>query len=170
MQGRADPASDLRIVVPGGVIWLLPTRKSRESFGVVAGSFFFGPLVSRPQEFPSARRRAVAFRSHFIGTACVLDHAEAASKQWRVIANQFASQGGEIAALMAAEPDVSAFMNFPKVRWRKIHSRMRLTSSCEPGDLRKRYRFILLFAPGAARAADRDPQAHWALLASVDEE
>src|ERR1700734_2571483 len=63
-------------------------------------------------------RRVVA-----IGTAFVQDDAEAASKQWRQVADQLRPKVPKLAALMdEAEADVLAFMSFPKDHRLKIHS------------------------------------------------
>jgi putative transposase len=65
-------------------------------------------------------RRVVAA---FIGTAFVQDDAEAASKQWRQVADQLRPKVPKLAALMdEAEADVLAFMTFPKDHRPKIHS------------------------------------------------
>src|ERR1700757_3430866 len=65
-------------------------------------------------------RRVVAA---FIGTAFVQDDAEAASKQWRQVADQWRPKVRKLAALMdEAEADVLAFMTFPKDHRAKIHS------------------------------------------------
>ena len=65
-------------------------------------------------------RRVVAA---FIGTAFVQDDAEAASKQWRQVADQLRPKVPKLAADMdEAEADVLAFMSFPKDHRPKIHS------------------------------------------------
>jgi putative transposase len=65
-------------------------------------------------------RRVVAA---FIGTAFVQDDAEAASKQWRAVADQLRPKVPKLATLMdEAEADVLAFMTFPKDHRPKIHS------------------------------------------------
>src|SRR6201995_4248083 len=65
-------------------------------------------------------RRVVAA---FIGTAFVQDDAEAASKQWRKVADQLRPKVPKLAALMdEAEADVLAFMRFLKVHRPKIQS------------------------------------------------
>jgi putative transposase len=65
-------------------------------------------------------RRVVAA---FIGTAFVQDDAETASKQWRQVADQLRPKVPKLAAFMdEAEPDVLAFMSFPKDHRAKIHS------------------------------------------------
>jgi transposase-like protein len=65
-------------------------------------------------------RRVVAA---FIGTAFVQDDAEAASKQWRQVADQLRPKVPRLAAFMDdAEADVLAFMSFPKDHRPKIHS------------------------------------------------
>jgi putative transposase len=61
--------------------------------------------------------------SAFIGTAFVQDDAEAARRQWRQVADQLRPKVPKLAALMNdAEPDVLAFMTFPKDHRPKIHS------------------------------------------------
>jgi len=65
-------------------------------------------------------RRVVAA---FIGTAFVQDDAEAASKQWRQVADQLRPKVPKLATFMdEAEADVLAFMSFPKDHRPKIHS------------------------------------------------
>src|SRR5579863_9231649 len=65
-------------------------------------------------------RRVVAA---FIGTAFVQDDAEAARAQWRQVADQLRPKVPKLAAFMdEAEPDVLAFMSFPKDHRAKIHS------------------------------------------------
>jgi transposase-like protein len=65
-------------------------------------------------------RRVVAA---FIGTAFVQDDAEAASEQWRQVADQFRPKVPKLAAFMdEAEADMLAFMSFPKDHRPKIHS------------------------------------------------
>ena len=65
-------------------------------------------------------RRVVAA---FIGTAFVQDDAETACKQWRQVADQLRPKVPKLAAYMdEAEPDVLAFMSFPKDHRPKIHS------------------------------------------------
>lgn len=61
--------------------------------------------------------------SAFIGTAFVQDDAEAASKQWRAVADQLRPKVPKLAVFMDdAEADVLAFMSFPKDHRPKIHS------------------------------------------------
>ena len=65
-------------------------------------------------------RRVVAA---FIGTAFVQDDADAASKQWRAVADQLRPKVPKLAGIMdEAEADVLAFMTFPKDHRPKIHS------------------------------------------------
>ena len=60
--------------------------------------------------------------SALIGTAFAQDDAEAASKQWRSVADQLRAKVPKLAALMDdAEADVLAFMDFPKEHRAKIH-------------------------------------------------
>jgi putative transposase len=57
------------------------------------------------------------------GTVFVQDKAEAASKQWRAVADPLRGKLPKLAALMdEAEADVLAFMSFPKDHRPKIHS------------------------------------------------
>jgi putative transposase len=79
-------------------------------------------------------RRVVAA---FIGTAFVQDDAEAASKQWRAVADQLRAKVPKLAAIMdEAEADVLAFMTFPKDHRPKIHSTDEIDKQffCELGD------------------------------------
>jgi len=59
----------------------------------------------------------------FIGTTFVQNDAEAASKQWRQVADQLRAKVPKLAALMDdAEADVLSFMTFPNDRRAKIRS------------------------------------------------
>ena len=61
--------------------------------------------------------------SAWIGTAFAQDDADAASKQWRNVADQLRPRVPKLAALMDdAEADVLAFTTFPKEHRGKIHS------------------------------------------------
>ena len=61
--------------------------------------------------------------SAFIGTAFAQDTPEAASQQWRAVADQMRPKLPKLAALMDdAEPDVLAYMTFPKEHRAKLHS------------------------------------------------
>jgi transposase-like protein len=65
-------------------------------------------------------RRVVAA---FIATAFAQDDADAARTQWRLVADQVRPKLPKLAALLdEAEPDVLAFMSFPKDHRPKIHS------------------------------------------------
>jgi len=65
-------------------------------------------------------RRVVAA---FIGTAFVQDDADTARAQWRQVADQLRPKVPKLAAVMdEAEPDVLAFMSFPRDHRPKIHS------------------------------------------------
>ena len=58
-----------------------------------------------------------------INTAFAQDNAEAASTQWRVVADQLRAKFPKLAALMDdSEADVLAFMGFPKAHRVQIHS------------------------------------------------
>jgi putative transposase len=94
-------------------------------------------------------RRVVAA---FIGTAFVQDDAEAASKQWRAVADQLRPKVPKLAALMdEAEADVLAFMSFPKgssakkstpsIRWNASTARssaVPISSASSPTKMRSR--------------------------------
>jgi putative transposase len=61
--------------------------------------------------------------SAFIGTAFAQETAEAASAQWRAVADQIRPKVPKLAKLMdEAEPDVLAYMSFPKEHRAKLHS------------------------------------------------
>jgi putative transposase len=61
--------------------------------------------------------------SAFIATAFAQDDAEAASAQWRRVADQLRLKVPKLAALMdEAEPDVLAYMSFPPQHRTKLHS------------------------------------------------
>ncbi len=61
--------------------------------------------------------------SAFIATAFAQGAADAASKQWRQVADQLRAKLPKLAALLdEAEVDVLAFLNFPKEHWDKISS------------------------------------------------
>jgi putative transposase len=61
--------------------------------------------------------------SAFIGTAFAQETSEAASAQWRSVADQIRPKVPKLATLMDdAEHDVLAYMTFPKQHWAKLHS------------------------------------------------
>ncbi len=61
--------------------------------------------------------------SAFIGTAFAQDTAEAARTQWRAVADQIRPKVPKLATIMdQAEPDVLAYMSFPKEHRTKLHS------------------------------------------------
>ena len=61
--------------------------------------------------------------SAFVATAFAQDDAEAASAQWRQVADQLRPKAPKLAALMdEAEHDVLAYMSFPKEHRSKLHS------------------------------------------------
>ncbi len=69
---------------------------------------------------PKGQREMVAAA---IRTAFVQEDAQAASRQWRQIADSLRSRFDRLAQLMdKAEPDLLAFMTFPKDHRTKIHS------------------------------------------------
>ena len=61
--------------------------------------------------------------SAFIATAFAQETPEAASSQWRNVADQIRPKVPKLATLMdSAEQDVLAYMTFPKPHWAKLHS------------------------------------------------
>ena len=61
--------------------------------------------------------------SAFVATAFAQEDAEAASAQWRLIADQLRPKAPKLAALMdEAEHDVLAYMSFPREHRQKLHS------------------------------------------------
>ena len=61
--------------------------------------------------------------SAFIATAFAQDTPEAASSQWRNVADQIRPKVPKLATLMdSAEQDVLAYMTFPRQHWTKLHS------------------------------------------------
>jgi len=61
--------------------------------------------------------------SAFIATAFAQETPEAASTQWRAVADQIRPKVPKLAAILDdAEPDVLAYMTFPKEHRAKLHS------------------------------------------------
>jgi putative transposase len=91
-------------------------------------------------------RRVVAA---FIATAFAQEDAETARVQWRQVADQLRPKVPKLAALMDdAEPDVLAFMSFPKDHRPKIHS----TNPLERlnGEIKRRTEVVGIFPNEAA--------------------
>jgi transposase-like protein len=91
-------------------------------------------------------RRVVAA---FIGTAFAQNDAEAASQQWRRIADQLRPKVPKLARLMDdAEPDVLAYMTFPAQHRTKLHS----TNPIERlnGEIKRRTEVVGIFPNEAA--------------------
>lgn len=71
--------------------------------------------------------------SAFIGTAFAQETPEAASSQWRNVADQIRPKVPKLAAIMdEAEHDVLAYMSFPKQHWTKLHSTDKIDKSFVP--------------------------------------
>jgi len=82
--------------------------------------------------------------SAFIATAFAQDTPEAASQQWRNVADQIRPKVPKLAGLMdSAEEDVLAYMTFPKQHWTKLHS----TNPIERlnGEIKRRTEFVGIF-------------------------
>lgn len=87
--------------------------------------------------------------SAFIATAFAQDDAEAASAQWRRVADQIRPKVSKLAALMdEAEPDVLAYMSFPPQHRTKLHS----TNPLERlnGEIKRRTEVVGIFPNEAA--------------------
>ena len=70
-----------------------------------------------------ASRQGRRVVSAFVATAFAQEDAEAASAQWRLVADQLRTKAPKLAALMdEAEHDVLAYMTFPKEHRSKLHS------------------------------------------------
>jgi len=87
--------------------------------------------------------------SAFIGTAFAQNDAEAASLQWRRVADQLRPKVPKLAKLMDdAEPDVLAYMTFPAQHRTKLHS----TNPIERlnGEIKRRTEVVGIFPNEAA--------------------
>jgi transposase-like protein len=87
--------------------------------------------------------------SAFICTAFAQETPEAASQQWRSVADQMRPKLPKLAALMDdAEPDVLAYMTFPKEHRAKLHS----TNPIERlnGEIKRRTEVVGIFPNEAA--------------------
>ena len=87
--------------------------------------------------------------SAFIATAFAQETAEAASQQWRSVADQMRPTLPKLAVLMdEAEPDVLAYMTFPKEHRVKLHS----TNPIERlnGEIKRRTEVVGIFPNEAA--------------------
>jgi transposase-like protein len=96
--------------------------------------------------------------SAFIGTAFAQETPEAASQQWRSVADQMRSKLPKLAALMDdAEHDVLAYMTFPKEHRAKLHS----TNPIERlnGEIKRRTEVVGMLAspPFGSRTRARSP-------------
>ena len=84
-----------------------------------------------------------------INTVFAQDSADAASAQWRVVADQLRTKFPKLAAMMdEAEPDVLAFKSFPKAHWAQIAS----TNPLERvnADIKRRTNVVGIFPNDAA--------------------
>ena len=93
-----------------------------------------------------AGRRVV---SAFVATAFAQEDAESAKTQWRLVADQLRPKAPKLADLMdQAEPDVLAYMTFPKEHRTKLHS----TNPIERlnGEIKRRTNVVGIFPNEAA--------------------
>ncbi len=80
-----------------------------------------GPLHAHALAHAGESGRSVV--SAFIATAFAQDTPEAASTQWRNVADQIRPKVPKLATPMdSAEQDVLAYMTFPRQHWTKHHS------------------------------------------------
>ncbi len=87
--------------------------------------------------------------SAFVATAFAQEDAGAASSQWRQVADQLRPKAPKLANLMdEAEPDVLAYMTFPKEHRTKLHS----TNPLERlnGEIKRRTNVVGIFPNEAA--------------------
>ena len=87
--------------------------------------------------------------SAFVATAFAQEDAEAAKTQWRRVADQLRPKVPKLAKLMdEAEPDVLAYMTFPKEHRTKLHS----TNPLERlnGEIKRRTNVVGIFPNEAA--------------------
>ncbi len=87
--------------------------------------------------------------SAFIATAFAQETPETASSQWRAVADQIRSKVPKLATIMdGAEPDVLAYMTFPKEHRAKLHS----TNPIERlnGEIKRRTEVVGIFPNDAA--------------------
>ena len=87
--------------------------------------------------------------SAFVATAFAQEDAGAAKTQWRQVADQLRPKASKLANLMdQAEPDVLAYMTFPKEHRTKLHS----TNPLERlnGEIKRRTNVVGIFPNEAA--------------------
>ena len=87
--------------------------------------------------------------SAFIATAFAQETPEAASQQWRAVADQLRTKVPKLATLMDdAEPDVLAYMSFPKEHRTKIYSNNPIERL--NGEIKRRTNVVGIFPNEAA--------------------
>ncbi|SSC64665.1 unnamed protein product [Ciceribacter selenitireducens ATCC BAA-1503] len=97
------------------------TDGRREVLGMEIGTTEAEPIWTEFLRQLTRRGRRVV--SAFIGAAFAQDTPEAASQQWRNVADQIGPKVPKLATLMdSAEQDVLAYMTFPRQHWTKLHS------------------------------------------------
>ena len=94
-------------------------REPRDKTG-----FFNSPRIHFMRNLLAhAGRQGRRVVSAFVATAFAQDGAEAASAQWRLVADQLRTKAPKLATLMdEAEHDVLAYMTFPREHRTRLHS------------------------------------------------
>ena len=87
--------------------------------------------------------------SAFVATAFAQEDAEAAKTQWRQVADQLRPKAAKLATFMdEAEPDVLAYMTFPRGHRTKLHSTYPLERL--NGEIKRRTNVVRIFPNEAA--------------------
>ena len=90
---------------------------------ILSATFRRGPAHFMRNLLAHAGRQGRRVVSAFVATAFAQEDAEAASAQWRLVADQLRPKAPRLATLMDdAEHDVLAYMTFPREHRQKLHS------------------------------------------------